>query len=275
MIKLLSHIIAIIPYYYWKIFKGKPVCEYIQLNDVKIYYEISGHGEPLLLLHGVGGFIESFYKIIPSLSKKYKVIAMDSRGHGRSSDTTESITYEKMALDVVSLLNHLNIKKTNVLGWSDGAITAIHLSIYSPERINSIISVGVNTQVNGLKTDAIKYFTEVTPKSWNALSRLSYKYFAPNPEYWEKLVYKLKVMLLTLPNYSDKELQNIKTPILLIIGDKDELISLEHTAEISELIPSSKLFIFKNATHNIPLENPKEIVSAINTFITNQLPKTI
>src|SRR4029453_13945496 len=96
-------------------------------DGVKLYYEVYGSGEPLLLVHGNGGSIAAFGAQIADFRKRYKVIAMDSRDQGKSSDSPDKLTYEKMADDLAALIDHLPLGPVNVLGWSDGGIEALLL----------------------------------------------------------------------------------------------------------------------------------------------------
>ena len=109
--------------------------QFFQHDGVKLYYEVYGTGEPLLLVHGNGGSIADLTAQIEHFRKRYKVIAMDSRDQGRSSDSPEKITYEKMTDDLAALLDHLKITQVNVLGWSDGGIEALLLGIRHPAKV--------------------------------------------------------------------------------------------------------------------------------------------
>lgn len=116
--------------------------KYAEVNGIKLYYEIYGAGEPLLLLHGNNSFMGSFHKNLEELSKKYKVIALDSRGQGKSTDNGTKITYELMAEDVNAFLDQLQLKKVNVLGWSDGGNIAVILALQHPDKVNKMAIMG-------------------------------------------------------------------------------------------------------------------------------------
>src|SRR5512137_1463851 len=102
--------------------------KYVSVNDIKVYYEVYGEGEPLLLLHGNGGSIENFTYQIPELSRHFKVIAVDSRAQGRTSDSDQEISYALMASDMSELIDKLNLGKVNVVGWSDGGNIGLELA---------------------------------------------------------------------------------------------------------------------------------------------------
>ena len=118
--------------------------KYIDVNDIKVYYEIYGEGEPLLLLHGNSGSIENFIYQIPELSKHFKVIAVDSRAQGRTSDSDQEITYALMASDMSELIDKLNLGKVNVVGWSDGGNIGLELAFAHPEKVLKVVAFGAN-----------------------------------------------------------------------------------------------------------------------------------
>jgi len=117
---------------------------YANVRGFKMYYEIYGKGEPLLLIHGNGGSINNFSVQIPYFAKKYQVIAVDSRAHGRSVDKGDSLSYEMMAEDFSGLLDELHIKSCNVIGWSDGGNNGLLLAIHHPDKVKKLVVTGAN-----------------------------------------------------------------------------------------------------------------------------------
>jgi pimeloyl-ACP methyl ester carboxylesterase len=113
-------------------------------NGIGVLARLYGTGEPLLLVHGNGGSIADFKAQIDYFRKRYKVIAMDSRDQGRSGDSPDKITYEKMTDDLAALLDHLNTGPVNVLGWSDGGIEALLLGIRHPMQVRKIAAMAAN-----------------------------------------------------------------------------------------------------------------------------------
>ena len=170
--------------------------KYVDVNDIRVYYEVYGEGEPLLLLHGNGGSIENFIYQIPELSKHFKVIAVDSRAQGRSSDSDREISYALMASDMSDLIDKLNLGKVNIVGWSDGGNVGLELAFAHPEKVLKVVAFGANyTHENWMApTDSVTLVpddplwirTSIIMKKYNtAFERLS-----PNkeriPSYKEK-----------------------------------------------------------------------------------------
>jgi pimeloyl-ACP methyl ester carboxylesterase len=113
---------------------------YAEINGVKIWYAVFGHGQPVLLLHG--GLANSNYwgNLIPALSNDYQVVVMDSRGHGRSGRSSEPLGYDLMASDVLALMDFLKLDKAAIIGWSDGAIIGLDIAIHHPERLTKLFA---------------------------------------------------------------------------------------------------------------------------------------
>lgn len=231
--------------------------KYYDVNGIKMYCEIYGKGEPLLLLHGNGGNISSFKKIIPYFSKRYKVIAVDSRAHGKSIDFKDSLSFEMMADDLNVLLNQLHLRSVNVFGWSDGGITAMLLAKRHPRKVKKLATTGANIFVDntafmpGLYDELQKEYNQHKNKKFNNSVDKN----------------KRKVFLLDVfePKLTFKDLNVIKCPSLIISGDKD-LISLEHTVNIYRNIPKAQLWVVPNSGHCTFEKNTLEFCEKVNSF---------
>ena len=140
--------------------------KYYNIRGIKMYCEVYGSGKPVLLIHGNGGSIAAFSKTIPYFDKKYKVIAVDSRAHGKSVDPKDSLSFEMMADDFNALLDAMHIKKTYVIGWSDGGINALVLAIRHPDKVIKLASTGANlwpdstALIPSLWKDMVKQYNE-------------------------------------------------------------------------------------------------------------------
>ncbi len=223
--------------------------KYIDINDAKIYYEEYGQGEPLIFLHGNNGSIEDFYQQIPFFAKHYRVIVLDTRGQGRSTDLTKTpYTYEVFSNDLFQIIQKLNLKKVNLVGWSDGGNTALIFNAQHPELINKIVTIGAVLNPNGVKDELIENF----------------KNLANKPS--ENTNLRLIELMLNEPNITKSELDKIQNPVLVIAGEKDE-VKEEHTKEIQQNIKNAELLIIPNSTHYVPFEQPKVLNEAILKFL--------
>lgn len=227
---------------------------YITLNNAKIYYETYGQGEPLLLLHGNSQSISAFYQQIPVLAKSYRVIAVDTRGQGKSTDTYAGpLSYHLFAEDMKTLLDTLHIKQAYVSGWSDGGNTGLAMAVKYPEYVKGLAISGANLSPSGVDTVTL-----------NSISR-QVKELENNTDANSVKIRRLLTLLLTEPQMTTDELAKIKAPVLVIAGDQD-VIKSEHTKEIAANIKKARLMIFKDATHYVPQEKPKEFNAAIVSF---------
>lgn len=223
--------------------------KYVDINDAKIYYEEYGEGEPLIFLHGNNGSIEDFYQQIPFFAKHYRVIVLDTRGQGRSTDLTHTpYTYEEFANDLLQIIQKFNLKKVNLIGWSDGGNTALIFNSKYPELVNKIVTIGAVLNPNGVSEELIG----------------SLKSLANKPS--ENTNLRLINLMLNEPNITKNELNKIQNPVLVIAGEKDE-VKESHTKEIQQNISKSELLIIPNSTHYVPFEQPKVLNEAILRFL--------
>ncbi len=232
----------------------------VKLKDATIYYETYGSGEPILLLHGDGQSILSYTYQIGDLSKKYKVIAVDTRGHGKSSDlTTGPLKYEMFAYDMKQLLDSLHIAKANILGWSDGGIIALLMAIKYPSYVNKLAETGANLfpTDKAIKASSLKSMHS----AFNMLKKDTSKYGIASVRRY--------TMMFTEPHISFESLRTIHAPALIMAGDNDDIVD-SHTRAIAKNIQGSKLFIFKNSSHYVPIEKPKEFNDTVLAFFDGQ-----
>ncbi|REC76054.1 hypothetical protein DRF60_14310 [Chryseobacterium elymi] len=235
--------------------KNESSGNYLQLKDTKLYYEVYGEGEPLFLLHGNSGSIQDFYQQIPVLSRQFKVIAVDTRGQGKSIDTSErDFTYTQFAEDVKMLADKLGLHKINIAGWSDGGITGLEFALKYPENLNKLVAIGANAFPEGVDDRLISHMR-------NQLLVLDIE---NKPGKFNER--RLVEIMLNEPHISKKEMAKIQSPVLVIAGDKD-VIKQDHTEMIAKQIPHAELKIYKNATHMIPFENADELNADIIKFL--------
>lgn len=226
-------------------------------RGVNFYIEEYGKGEPIILLHGNGGDISAFTTIIPILKKQFRVIAMDSRAHGKSADKNDSLSFEMMADDVSAIVDSLHLGKVYIVGWSDGGIVGIEFAMRHPEQLKKMAVTGAN-----LWPDS----TALEPKVW--LEAEQY-FFQNKDKKWvtEKERNDWKIFLLDWyqPNITLKEIAAITTPSLIIAGDHD-LIRLSHTKQIFSNIPNAGLWIVPFSGHGTLIEHPAEFCQEIIRF---------
>ncbi len=236
---------------------NKDAGNFKKINGINLYYEIYGTGKSLIFLHGSGGSIRSAAAKIEYFKKYFKVIAIDSRGHGKSIDTTtKQLTYVQMASDIKVLLDSLNIDSAFVQGQSDGGILGLLLAINFPGKISKLATYGANMfpgkkavfdEIDNLVLDTLK-----TTKNFNT-----------------KRLYSL---LAYQPDITEKDLQKIKCPVLIMSGDRD-IIRLEHSIKIFNNIANSNFFVMPGATHFGSSEKPELFDLVLLDFLTRSFSK--
>lgn len=242
--------------------------EHLESGGARIWYaQWNPHatGTPVLLLHGGYGNSSYFGHLIPVLMQHgYRVIAMDSRGHGRSTAPDEQITYHLMAADVIALLDHLHIARVSLVGWSDGGCIGYDLAINHPERLRRLFAFGANTNVSGLKDDA-----EKNPVFAAYLARVKdeYRALSPTPERWDAFNANISTMWQTLPAFTLDELRSIRVATTVADGQYDEGIKPEHNRYVVTTIPGARLVILPNVSHFAMLQDPEAFNRAVIEFL--------
>ncbi|MBC6605371.1 alpha/beta hydrolase [Hymenobacter sp. BT188] len=237
---------------------------YAQAGDAKIYYEVYGKGRPFVLLHGgIYGSTYEMGRFIDSLSRTYQVIAVSTRGHGKSELGTAPLTYEQRATDVVAVLKAVTRDSAIVLGFSDGGFAGLKLASLYPERVRKLIVMGASELYPGMR----KF--EFTPQQGFVLdSAYMRQQLALMPQPQRLAEHFTKVADFYNHLTVDKAvLGAIRCPVLLIAGDRDEGVSVQHALNTAQLIPRSQLAIIPNAPHPAFLVNFEAVWYSIVPFL--------
>jgi pimeloyl-ACP methyl ester carboxylesterase len=234
---------------------NKAAGNYLQVNGIKLYYEIYGAGQPLLLLHGNGGSIAGRSDFIEGFAKSYKVIALDSRCHGNSGCDGSELSYDRMAADVNALLEHLQIDSALVYGHSDGAIVGLIMAMRYPRKIKKLVASGAN-----MVADSTAIFPQI-------LALINMYPMVP-----DTLMKKRLKLMATYPKIAMADLQKISIPVLITAGDRDA-VREEHTLKIFQSIPNSNLFILPGTTHFGPTEKFNLFYEVASGFFANPFEK--
>jgi len=230
---------------------------YYNIRGFKMYCEVYGSGKPLLMIHGNGGSISSMKNNIPYFARHYKVIATDSRAHGRSVDTNDSLSFEMMADDEAALLDSMHIDSAYVLGWSDGGIVALALAMRHPGKVIKLASTGAN-----LWPDSTAIIPSLWKEEQHDYDSLHNQHFATAKE---KNDWKVFMLDWLQPNISLSALQAIHCPALIISGDHDVIV-LQHTVQIYQNIPHAYLWIIPRSHHATLIEHKDEFNKKVDEF---------
>ena len=240
---------------------------YATVNGISLYYAMIGHGPPVVLLHG--GLSNSDYwgNQIKALAPRHKVIVVDSRGHGRSTRDARPYGYDLMADDVVALLDVLHVPKTDVVGWSDGAILGLDLAIRHSDRVGKVFAFAANTVTAGVQEGV-----EKNPTFARFIERAGHEYakLSATPKDYDAFVAQISKMWETEPNWTDDQLKSIRARVLVVDGDHDEAIKRAHTEYIAATIPGAGLLILPNTSHFAFLQDPMLFNAALLHFLDDR-----
>ena len=234
------------------------------VNGIRIWYAVFGAGEPVIMLHGGLANANYWGLQVSELAKHYKVIVMDSRGHGRSTRDERPYSYDLMADDVVALLDHLKIGKTAVVGWSDGAILGLDLALRHPTRVGKLFSFAANTNPSGVAGNV-----EKNPTFAAYIKRAGHEYekLSATPKGYGAFVDAISRMWATQPNWTAARLATISIPVVVADGDHDEAIKRPHTEQIAARIPGAGLLILPNTSHFSFLQDPALFTETVLRFL--------
>ena len=246
---------------------NEKVGKYLPINGAKIYYEEYGTGEPLLIIHGNNGSIESMENQIEYFRNKYRVIVADNRGHGKSELKTDSLTYVQITKDWEAIVNYLKLDSINIVGWSDGGIIGLKMGISGKSKIKKIVAMGAN-----LRPDSTAVHSWAIKHDLKSLKMIKSKIQEENTsQNWDLQKQLLEIMLVQ-PNIPTKDLSKIKAKVLIMAGDED-ITKNEHSLEMYENIPKAQLCIMPGETHFTPVSNPKLFNEIVNRFLSERFKR--
>ncbi|HEY2529768.1 MAG TPA: alpha/beta hydrolase [Xanthobacteraceae bacterium] len=238
---------------------------YAPINGIKIWYAVFGRGDPVILLHGGLANANYWGMLVPALAAHYRVVVMDSRGHGRSSRDARPYGYDLMASDVVALMDFLKIDKAALVGWSDGAIIGLDIAMHHPERLTKLFAFAANSDPSGVKdVNQSPVFT-----AFIARARKEYESLSPTPSEYDSFLAQITKMWETQPNWTADDLARIKVPTWIVDADHDEAIKRENTLFMADHIPDSGLLIQPQVSHFSFLQDPQQFNADVLHFLTH------
>lgn len=233
---------------------------YVQANGITIYYEEYGEGRPLVLLHGGTATLQSWQERIPIFAEHFKVIALDSRGHGKTNNPAGHLSYSLMADDVAAFTQALNLNKPLVFGYSDGGQIALELGMRYPHLASALVLGGTCYRFPEQYFEALRGFGVPGPglidferlqaeePDWVQTLQTEHAR-ADNPDYWKALMEQISILWWNVQDYGTEDLQKITAPTLILQGDRDEGVAVEQAVEMYRGIPNAELAVLPNAGH--------------------------
>lgn len=255
----------------------------VAVNGMQLYYEVSGSGEPLIVLHGAYMNIPSMGAIIPKLAKTHKVYALELQGHGRTTDIDRPITYPNLADDVAAFMDAVGLSKADVFGYSMGAAAGLQLAIRHPAKVKRLVAASVAYDARGWQPAFTAMVPQLTVDMLPPMLEQDYRKLAANPNGFREVARKL-IALEREPMAWEADVKALKTPVLVIAGDAD-VATLEHTVAMFRLLgggemgdmgkplPPSRLAILPATSHTAVITQADLLHALIEPFLRGETPK--
>lgn len=257
---------------------------YADVNGLKMYYEVYGKGDPLIVLHGAHMDILTMGKIIPMLAETRKVYALEFQGHGHTADIDRPITYQNFADDAAAFMDAVKLAKADVLGYSMGAQVGLQLAIDQPQKVNKLIFASGAYDLEGWQPAYSEFIPQMTPEMFLSMPFFAEKHKqSPNPDAYVAFLKKM-IALEHEPMAWEDEVKKLTSPVLIIAGDAD-VATLEHTLALFRLLgggvmgdmgkplPDSRLAILPATSHTAVISQPELLMAFIEPFLKGETPK--
>jgi len=263
---------------------SEPMAGRVEVNGMQLYYEVSGQGDPLIVLHGAYMTIESMGAIIPKLAETHRVYALELQGHGRTTDIDRPITYPNLADDVAAFMDAIGLEKADVFGYSMGAAAALQLAVRHPTKVNKLVVASAAYDTAGWQPEFRAFVPQMTPEMFvNTPLEDEYRKLAANPDGFRALVEKL-IALEKEPMDWEEDVRGLQVPVLIITGDAD-VVTLEHSVALFRLLgggamgdmgsppPASRLAVMPGTSHTAIIAQPDLLHAFIEQFLKGETPK--
>ena len=257
----------------------------VNVNGMRMYYEVSGTGDPLVVLHGAYMNIPSMGAIIPKLARTHKVYALELQGHGRTTDINRPITYQNLADDVAAFMDAVGLQKADVFGYSMGSATGLQLAIRHPAKVGKLIAASVAYDLKGWQPEFTAMIPTMSVDMFPPMLEQEYRKYAANPKGFRELARKL-IALEKEPMAWEADVKALKTPVLIIAGDAD-VATLEHNVALFRLLGGggmgdmgkplspSRLAILPATSHTAVITQSDLLHALIEPFLKGKTPKSM
>jgi pimeloyl-ACP methyl ester carboxylesterase len=245
--------------------------EYLDIADHSTWVETTGEGdETVLLLHGgLSNCDDLLQSIGPALTERYRVVTFDRRGHGRTADVEGPLHYDDMAADTIAVLETVVGGPAHLVGWSDGGIVSLLLSMRRPDLVTRQVLVGTNFHHDGLLPEFALGDDPNAPDV--AMFKALYEAVAVDPVNWPVFFTKTERMWREEPTLTVDDLKVVQAPTLVLVGD-DDAVYFDHTIALYEGIAGSQLCVVPGTSHTVALEKPPLFDELVLAFLAETAP---
>ncbi|MCR6636931.1 alpha/beta hydrolase [Devosia sp.] len=262
----------------------EPVGKTVEVNGMDLYYEVSGSGDPIVVLHGAYMNIPTMGGIIPALAESHTVYAIEFQGHGRTEDIDRPITYPNLSSDVAAFMDAVGLEKADIFGYSMGAAAGLRLAIDHPEKVDQLVAASVSYDMAGSQPAFLQMIPTMTPEMFiGSPMEDAWKQYAPNPEGFRPFVERM-IALEHEPLAWGDEVKELKAPVLIIAGDAD-MMTLEHIVSMFRLLGggepgdmgqplgASRLAILPATSHTAVINQVDLLMGFVGPFLNGETPK--
>ncbi|CAN7321738.1 alpha/beta fold hydrolase [Devosia sp. LjRoot3] len=262
----------------------EPVGKTVEVNGMDLYYEVSGSGDPIVVLHGAYMNIPTMGGIIPALAESHTVYAIEFQGHGRTEDIDRPITYPNLSSDVAAFMDAVGLEKADIFGYSMGAAAGLRLAIDHPEKVDQLVAASVSYDMAGSQPAFLQMIPTMTPEMFiGSPMEDAWKQYAPNPEGFRPFVERM-IALEHEPLAWGDEVKELKAPVLIIAGDAD-MMTLEHIVSMFRLLGggepgdmgqplgASRLAILPATSHTAVINQVDLLMGFVGPFLKGETPK--
>lgn len=236
----------------------------VDTDGASVWYAAFGTGPAVILLHGGLGHSGNWgYQVAPLVQSGRQVITIDSRGHGRSTHDGRPYDYGLMAADVLAVMDELSLREAALVGWSDGACTALIVADKAPERVRGVFFFACCMDPGGAREFVA---TPVIDRCFSR-HRKDYTALSATPDQFDEFVQDVSLMMATEPNYTAEDLAKIAVPVTVALGDHDEFIKPEHAAYLQHSLPNAELITLADVSHFAPLQRPEQFNRELLGFL--------
>jgi pimeloyl-ACP methyl ester carboxylesterase len=263
--------------------QAEPVGDRVEVNGMEMYYEVSGEGDPLVVLHGAYMNIPTMGGIVGKLAETHKVYALEFQGHGRTTDIDRPITYPNLADDVAAFMDAVGLEKADVFGYSMGAAAGLQLAIRHPDKVDRLIGASIAYDSEGWQPAFRDFIPQMSPEMFvGTPMEGEWKKLAPNKDGFAALVEKL-IALEKEPMAWEADVKALKSAVLIIAGDAD-VATLEHSVAMFRLLgggvmgdmgaplPASRLAILPATSHTAVINQVDLLHGFIEPFLQGETP---
>ncbi len=241
--------------------------QYIDAGGLRTYYEVTGQGDPLVLLHGGMCTIETFDGLASELASHHRVYRPERRGHGRTPDVEGPITFSVMAGDTIAFIDAAGIGRADVVGWSDGAAVAMRVALRRPDLVRRLVLIGQPVNSDGAHPQATEMVTQLGVGILPPFLRELYAAVSPDgPEHFDVVFERLSSQWIDDHEVDVDDLRTIQAPTLVVIGEQD-IPTDEHAAAMRDALPDGRLEILPGKDHGFPMEDPAITGRTVRDFL--------